>query len=186
MVIGFFGVTANPVHLGHREAVRSATEKVDEVWVSPVFQHPFGKKFIDYELRKEMLKLMFEEFPLDKVRLTEVEKEYFEQVGEMVYSYNVLSFLKGKYPEHDFKLVIGEDNYKPEVWNKFYKHEAIDNEFGVVVVPDRGVHSTQIREKLMNGERVESLVGKKVEKLIMKHKLYNEVQNGNSRPKFNY
>lgn len=174
MQIGIFGVTANPVHLGHWEAIKSAASKVDEVWVSPVFSHPFGKKFINYPLRKEMLKLMLEEFPLENVKLVELDKEYSEKYNEMVYSYNLLTYLKEQYPQHNFKLIIGEDNYKPEVWHKFYHYEQIESEFGVVVVPDRGVHSTQIREMLNNDENVDTLVGKKVESLILQHKLYKE------------
>lgn len=174
MIIGIFGVTANPVHLGHHLAMKTAAEQLDEVWASPVYKHPFGKSFVDYELRKEMLELMLEEFPLNKVKVMELDKEYFELHNEMVYSYKLLTYLKSTYPEHDFKLVIGEDNYKPEVWQKFYKYEEIDKEFGVVVVPDKGVHSTQIREMLMQGKSVEHLIGKKVESLILKHKLYSE------------
>jgi nicotinate-nucleotide adenylyltransferase len=174
MEIGIFGVTANPVHLGHWQAIECATKIVDEVWVSPVFKHPFGKSFIAYDLRKEMLRLIFEEFPLPKVRLLELDKEYCETMNEMVYSYKLLTYLKDKYPEHNFKLVVGEDNYKPEVWNKFYEHDKIDAEFGVVVVPDRGSHSTHIRELLKNGLSAANLVGKAVENLIITHKLYKE------------
>lgn len=174
MIIGIFGVTANPVHLGHYAAIKTAAEQLDEVWATPVYKHPFGKKFVDYELRKEMLELMLKEFPLQKVKVMELDREYFEVHEQMVYSYNLLSYLKSKYPEHDFKLVVGEDNYKPEVWQKFYKYAEIDKEFGVVVVPDKGFHSTQIRAMLNNGQSVEQLVGKKVEALILEHKLYSE------------
>lgn len=174
MKIGIFGITANPVHFGHWQALKAASEQVDALWVSPVFTHPFGKKFIDYDLRKEMLDLMLLDCPLEKVRIMQLDKEYFEQFNETVYSYKLLSYLKSKYPEHEFKLVIGADNYKPEVWHKFYNYQKIEDEFGLVVLPDTGAHSTDIRNLLQKGENISKLVSKSVEKLIQQHNLYKE------------
>lgn len=174
MKIGIFGVTANPFHLGHWEALRAASESVDQLWVSPVFTHPFGKKFVDYNYRKAMIELTLVDFPLEKVKVKDIDKEYHDKFNETVYSYKLLTYLKSLYPEHDFKLVIGEDNYKPEVWTRFYKYEEIEKEFGLVILPDKGAHSTQIRELLQKNENIDNLVSKSVKDFIYKHNLYKE------------
>lgn len=174
MEIGIFGITANPVHLGHWEALRAASEQVDQLWVSPVYTHPFGKKFVEYPYRKAMLDLTLKDCPLDKVKIKEFDKEYFEKFNETVYSYKLLTYLKNKYPEHNFKLVIGEDNYKPETWTRFYKYQEIEKEFGLVILPDKGAHSTQIRQLLQNDQNIDNLVSKSVKEFIYQHNLYKE------------
>jgi cytidyltransferase-like protein len=171
MKIGILGLTANPVHLGHLNVALHAKKLVDEVWICPVFTHPFGKGFIDYPYRKKMIEIMFGN--VDKsIKICEVDKEYVEKTGKMAYSYDLLCYLKEKYPEDEFKLVIGEDNYQPEVWKKFYNHEKIDNEFGVILAKDEGVHSTNIRQMLENHENIANYVGHEVANYILENHLY--------------
>jgi nicotinate-nucleotide adenylyltransferase len=141
--IGLFGVTGNPPHLGHLKVVKEALKSCDKVWVSPVYVHPFNKKFIDYSHRLAMLQLMFAE--LENVKIVELDKEFFLKNSKIPYSYDLLSFIKDENAGYSPLLVIGEDNYKPNVWQKFYFYDKIDSEFGVIVVEDSGAHSTQIR-----------------------------------------
>ena len=174
MEIGIFGVTANPVHLGHLRVVEYSSQQADQIWITPVFQHPFGKKFVDYPLRKKMLELLFEEFPVPNAKIMELDRDYWEKYDKMVYSYDLLVYLKEQYPQHNFKLIIGEDNYQPQVWTKFYNYQEIEKEFGLIVVPDNGAHSTNIREMLKNGQNAAKLVGNKVQDFITTHNLYKE------------
>lgn len=173
MKIGILGLTANPVHLGHLKVALYASKFVDEIWICPVFTHPFGKNFIDYEYRLEMIKIMFADAG-KQIKICEVDKEYVEKTGKMAYSYDLLSYLAKHYPENEFKLVIGEDNYQPEVWKKFYNHEKIDSEFGVVLAKDDGMHSTDIRHMLENHENIADFVGEKVANYINQHHLYEK------------
>lgn len=175
MNIGIFGITGNPPHMGHWRALKIASEQLDQVWVSPVYNHAFGKKFLDYDIRKEMIEAMFLDYPLDNVFVKDLDKAYFEKYQETVYSYKLLSFLKELYPEHNFKLIVGEDNFQPEVWQKFYKHQEILDEFGVVVIHDQGSHSTDIRNMLQKNEDVVQLVSEHVLKIIQAHKLYQNI-----------
>lgn len=174
MKIGIFGITGNPPHMGHWQALKLASEQLDEVWVSPVYNHAFGKKFIDYSIRKEMIDALLQDLPLSKVFTKDLDKEYFDKFQETVYSYKLLCFLRELYPEHEFKLIVGEDNFKPEVWSKFYKHQEILDDFGVVVIYDQGAHSTDIRKMLQNNEDVVELVSKTVLKIIIENNLYKE------------
>jgi nicotinate-nucleotide adenylyltransferase len=147
--IGLFGVTGNPPHLGHLKAVKEAINSCDEVWVSPVYIHPFNKKFIDYSHRLAMLNLLFE--GLDKVKIVELDKEFFLKNNKTPYSYDLLKFMKDENKDISPLLVIGEDNYKENVWQKFYFHDKIESEFGLIVVKDSGAHSTQVRSFCHDG-----------------------------------
>lgn len=172
MNIGIFGITGNPPHLGHLKVLQSAAQELDEVWVSPVYNHAFGKKFLDYDIRKSMIEAMIADFPLHNVFVHDLDKAYFDKYQDTVYSYKLLKFLKEQYPQHDFKLIVGEDNFVPEVWQRFYKHQEILDEFGVVVVKDQGFHSTDIRNLLQKNEDVVQLVSPSVLKIIQTNKLY--------------
>lgn len=174
MKIGIFGITGNPPHMGHWKAVEIAANQLDEVWISPVYNHAFGKKFLEYDLRKEMLEAMLIDFPLVNVFIKDLDKDYFEKYQNTVYSYKLLCFLKELYPQHDFKLIVGEDNFQSATWEKFYKNKEIVDEFGVIVIPDLGVHSTDIRKMLQNQEDIVQLVSPNVLKIINKNNLYKE------------
>ena len=172
MKIGIFGITGNPPHMGHWKALEIASQQLDLVWVTPVYNHAFGKKFLDYDIRKEMINAMLADYPLENVEVKDLDKLYFETYQETVYSYKLLCFLQDMYPQHEFKLIVGQDNFKNEVWEKFYKHQQILDEFGVVVIEDMGSHSTDIRNMLQNNEDVVELVSKSVLKIIQDNKLY--------------
>jgi len=174
MNIGIFGITGNPPHLGHFKVLKKASQSLDEVWVSPVFNHAFGKKFLDYDLRVEMINGMLTDLPVSNVYLKHLDKEYFDKFSETVYSYKLLTYLKNTFPEHEFKLIIGDDNFKPEIWNKFFKHQEILDEFGVVVIDDQGEHSTDIRNMLKNNQNIVQLVSPTVLKIIQEKNLYKE------------
>ena len=174
MKIGIFGITANPPHLSHLRAIKKVLENVDEVWVTLVYNHAFGKSFIDYEKRLSMLKLLVEEEVNPNIKIKELDKEYFLKFNETVYSYNLLKEIKKDLPNYEFKLVIGADNYKPEVWSKFYKYKEIEKEFGVIIIEDVGCHSTDIRNMINNNKDVTELVGKEIKEYIDLNNLYKE------------
>lgn len=175
MNIGIFGITGNPPHMSHWRALKLASAQVDQVWVSPVYNHAFGKKFLDYDIRKKMIEAMLLEHPIENVFVKDLDKDYFDKYKNTVYSYQLLSFLKELYPQHNFKLIVGEDNFQPKIWNKFYKHQEILDEFGVIVIHEQGFHSTEIRNKLQNKEDVVKLLSQSVLKIIQEHKLYQNI-----------
>lgn len=172
MNIGIFGITGNPPHLGHLKVLQLASKELEQVWVTPVYNHAFGKKFLDYDIRRKMIEAMLKDCIVNNVFVYDLDKQYFEKYHDTVYSYNLLVFLKEQYPEHNFKLIVGEDNFKPEVWQKFYKHQELLDEFGVIVVKDQGSHSTDIRNMLQKNEDVVQLVSPGVLKIIQENKLY--------------
>jgi len=169
--IGLFGVTGNPPHLGHFKVVEEALKSCDEVWVTPVYVHPFNKKSIVYEHRLNMLKIMF--LNLKNVKVLEIDKEFFLKNNKTPYSYELLRTIKEENTDVSPFLVIGEDNYKPNVWQKFYLYDRIESEFGVIVVKDFGVHSTQIRSFCHDGDwvRVAQECGEPIAQYLKENKI---------------
>lgn len=153
--IAIYGITANPPHIGHVSAILGLIDKVDQVWVSLVVNHPFNKKeMLSYEHRLAMLKLMIKEINNNKIVLMELDKKYLNNVKEynVVYSYNLLHYLKNLYKDYNFSLAIGEDNKKKETWEKFYNYQKIEQEFEIIVSNETiQLHSTDLRnEKNIN------------------------------------
>lgn len=172
--IGLFGVTGNPPHLGHLKVVKSALESCDEVWVTPVYIHPFNKSFIDYGQRLTMLKMLFSE--IENVKIVELDKEFYLKHNKTPYSYELLKFMKEETKEDISPLlVIGEDNYKENVWQKFYFYDKIESEFGVIVVKDSGVHSTQIRSFCSEGnwKKVAQEVSEPIANFLKENLIYS-------------
>lgn len=179
--VGFFGVTANPPHIAHCEVIRHALKQCDEVWVSPVFMHPFGKKPINYEHRLALLELIIEDFfedlsELRRIKIIEVDKEYVSKFETIPYSYDLLSYLRETLPNNRYSLVIGEDNHKPEVWQRFHKHKEIEAEFDLIIAPDLGVHSTQIRESFsdLTEDALETFCLPQATRYMKKHRFWNK------------
>lgn len=170
--IGLFGVTGNPPHMGHYKVVKEALDARDEVWVTPVFIHPFGKSFIDYEKRLFMLNILFSK--IGRVKIVELDKEFYDNNNRTPYSYDLLNYMKAKNNKTNPILIIGEDNYKEEVWKKFFAYDKIEKEFGVIVIKDFGMHSTQIRELCLNKEweKVKELCGKEIAKYLKDNLIY--------------
>ena len=172
--VGIFGLTANPVHIGHRMVVEKALATLDEVWVTPVYHHPWNKNPVDYVHRLKMCELMFSSMP--NVKIVELDKKYYSETQKIPYSYDILSMAKREYGVHPV-LLIGQDNFVPTVWKKFYKHQEIESEFGVLVVEEDGVHSTEIRNLVQKQQWdiIAQNTGEDVVKYIQENSLYMEL-----------
>lgn len=142
MKLAYFGVTGNPAHNGHVNVVKKALEeRFDMVWVVPVYQHPFGKEMLAYDLRKEMLIKAFKD--VKKAKVLDIDMLFVNQTQNIPFTYNVLKYCRksfGLSPE----FLIGGDNL--DIWERFKCSKEIKSEFGVYVIEENGVHSTEIRE----------------------------------------
>jgi nicotinate-nucleotide adenylyltransferase len=98
------------------------------------------------------------------------------------YTWNTLQSLKKDYPDREFVLMIGGDNW--ELFDKWYRADDIRNEFQIIVYPRRGykggidgldlidISSTEIRERIKAGKSIKQLVPKVVAEYIINQKLY--------------
>ena len=106
--IGLFFGSFNPIHIGHLILANYILEKsdMDQLWfvVSP--QNPFKEKkslLKDYN-RLDMVTLAVQNYP--KMRASNIEFS----LPKPSYTTDTLTYLKEKYPENSFALIMGEDN----------------------------------------------------------------------------
>lgn len=174
--IGFFGITANPPHKGHLNALLRVCDLFDEVWVSVSFIHPFSKpNMASYNHRLKMAQKMFN--GIKNLKVVEIDKKYFNETNSTPYTFNLLNFISqgwiDGYENCDVSLIIGNDNLKKEVWSKFYENESLSKNFNIVALKDEGEHSTDIRNQLLRGE-IPSSLSKDVYSYIKENNLYVE------------
>lgn len=184
MRIGLFGGAFDPPHLGHMMAVYAvlATERVDQVWMLPAWQHPFGKVMAPFEDRVRLCQLAAAPFA-GVVEVSRVEAE----VGGEGRTVDTLSRLVAIHPDHEWALIIGAD-IVPELgkWKEWPKVEQMAR---VIVVGRQGypaphggpllpdISSTEVRARLARGEDCSRLVPSAVLEQILARRLFG-VQRG--------
>lgn len=106
---GVFGSAFNPPTKGHQNAIEQAIEQVDEIFLLPSYSHAYEKKMIDFEDRCILLNLFKENFEgSSKIKIIKDEKAFFEENNvKFVYTYDILNYLKKKYPDRDFVFICG-------------------------------------------------------------------------------
>lgn len=202
MNIAIFGGAFNPVHNGHVHLVKelcranNADDPFDKVILIPTANPPHKSSdgLIDGEDRINMLRLAFEGF--DNVEISTIEFESEEKS----YTYHTLKKLKKIYPNDDLTLLIGSDQlfnfdkwYKYKGIMKLANVQAITREerqrqavadflnsnknndlskISVLVAKPVVVSSTDVRNRVKNGEDISGLVPPCVEKYIKEHRLY--------------
>ena len=105
MNIGILGGSFDPPHRSHEVLANKCIEHklVDEVWVCPTYNHVDKKNFATFEQRVQMCKLAFTGW-FKKVKVCQMEKDNLS--GTTFY---LIERLRETYPQHTFKLIIGED-----------------------------------------------------------------------------
>ena len=177
---GIFGGSFNPIHNGHISLARQLREKVglDEVWLMVSPQNPLKATadLLDDESRMEMARLAVT--GLKGI----IASDYEMHLPKPSYTWNTLQALKQDYPDREFVLMIGGDNW--QLFDKWYRADDIRKEFQIIVYPRRGseggidglelidISSTEIRERIKAGKGIEQLVPKAVADYINLHKLY--------------
>lgn len=108
MKIGLFFGTYNPIHVGHMVIANYMVEytDLDRIWIVVTPHNPFKEKkslLADYH-RLQLVKIAIG----DDNRFKASEIEF--NLPQPNYTIHTLTYLKEKYPEDDFVLVMGADN----------------------------------------------------------------------------
>lgn len=107
--IGFYGGTFNPIHLGHVEVCRHAMKqlRLDSLHVIPTYipPHKASPELAAGEDRLEMCRLA-----LLGLRGA-VADDYELAKGGVSYSVETMQHMRWLYPDDDFYLIMGTDNY---------------------------------------------------------------------------
>ena len=171
--IGIFGGSFNPIHCGHI-ALAQAVQKqcgMDEVWLMVSPQNPLKQQA---DLLDDNLRLELAQKALEGVEGV-CASDYEFHLPKPSYTWNTLQHLSMDYPDCEFFLLIGGDNWAHfERWRQWKdilrNYDVIvyprDEYPGTIDVPLLDVSSTEIRQKVRAGECISGLVPETIEKLV--------------------
>lgn len=131
MKIGLYFGTFNPIHIGHLIIANHMAEysDLDQIWMVVTPHNPLKKKdtLLDDYQRLHLVHLATEEYA--KIKPSDVEFK----LSQPNYTVNTLAYLQDKFPQHDFSLIMGEDNLKS--LHKWKNHEVILQNHNIYVYP---------------------------------------------------
>ncbi|HKO75964.1 MAG TPA: nicotinate (nicotinamide) nucleotide adenylyltransferase [Flavobacterium sp.] len=131
MKIGLYFGTFNPIHIGHLIIANHMAEHadLDQVWMVVTPHNPLKKKatLLDDYHRLQMVYLATEDFA--KIKPSDIEFK----LSQPNYTVNTLVHLQEKFPDHEFSLIMGEDNLKS--LHKWKNYEAILEHHDIYVYP---------------------------------------------------
>ncbi|MBR6715241.1 MAG: nicotinate-nucleotide adenylyltransferase [Prevotella sp.] len=173
---GIYGGSFNPIHNGHIALARQMLNAglMDEVWfvVSPL--NPLKKAQSDLlsdELRLEMTRLALEQ------EQGMMAQDFEFHLPKPSYTWNTLQAMSAQYPDRQFILIIGADNW--ELFPRWYHYQDILEHYSLVVYPREGtiidadalppnvkllnaqlykVSSTEVRQRIKQGKSVRNLI----------------------------
>lgn len=188
--IGIMGGSFNPVHTGHLMVAGylSQVAGLDEVWLSMSPANPLKPDAhpVSDTRRLEMLRLSLK--GSDRLRAIDTELS----LPRPSYTLQLLERLRQDYPDYDFKLIIGSDNWL--VFDRWHAHDTILHDFGVIIYPRPGydikcpghphatlvnaptvdISSTFIRDAIAKGMDMNYFLPESVNKYIIENKLYTQ------------
>ncbi|RLD24857.1 MAG: nicotinic acid mononucleotide adenylyltransferase [Bacteroidetes bacterium] len=189
MKVGLFFGSFNPVHIGHLiiANIMVETSDLNQVWfiVSP--QNPL-----------KAAKSLAHEFDRFDMVQAGIDGSYHLRASDIEfnmprpsYTVDTLAYLADKHPEHEFSLIIGEDNLKS--FPKWKNYRAILDNYGLYVYPRPGetkaelaneanvnwveapildISATYIRNLVKQEKSIQYLVPDSVAQIIKSRKLY--------------
>ncbi len=188
--IGIFGGSFNPIHVGHALIASYIVENcgLDSLWlmVSPLNPLKEDKEMMSDYHRLRMCELVSR-------RLQNVITSAFEfDLPKPSYTIDTLNALQEKFPDDEFYLVIGADNWC--LFDKWKDGDQIIEKYHILIYPRRGfeinipvqyssrvsivdapiieISSTQIRERLSQMKDITFYIPDGVERYIVKNRLY--------------
>lgn len=190
MKIGLFFGSFNPVHVGHLIIANFMASQTDleKVWLVVSPQNPLKPKKTlakDYD-RLHLVRLGIGE---NNPRLEASNVEF--ALSKPSYTVDTLAFLKEKYPQHEFALIMGGDNLATlHLWKNYevllrdydiyvYKRPAYDlgelathPRIRTFEAPLLDISATYIRQCLQDGRSVQYLVPEAVFEYLRSSSLY--------------
>lgn len=190
MKIGIMGGSYNPIHIGHAIIANYIIQNtcLDKLWLMVSPENPFksGQKMAS---------------DMDRIRMTEMVASRLDNVVTSAFEFSLprpsytidtLNALQSKFPDDEFYLIIGADNWA--AFERWRNHQEIIENFHLFVYPRRGydvvipqdvankvelvdapfieVSSTKIREQLGEYKNMCFYLPEDVYEYIVKKHLY--------------
>lgn len=142
MKIGLYFGSFNPIHIGHVAIANYFIEftDLDRLWfvVSPHNPLKEKKTLLNDFVRLEMVELAINKDP----RFKSCDIEF--KMPQPSYTIDTLTYLKEKYPQHEFILIMGSDGLK--TFSKWKNSELIIQKYPRYVYPRLSEHINEIKE----------------------------------------
>lgn len=193
MKIGLYFGTFNPIHVGHIIIANHMAENSDleQIWlvVTPHNPHKQKSTLLDDYQRLHLVHLATEDYP--KIKPSDIEFK----LAQPNYTVHTLAHLKDHFPQHEFSLIMGEDNLNSlHKWKNFeyilenhdlyvYPRVSVNDENNdllnharvhKVAAPIVEISSTFIRENIKNKKNFRPLLPEKVWEYIDHNNLYKK------------
>ena len=170
---GIFGGSFNPIHNGHIQLARSLREAagLDEVWLMVSPQNPLKQQadLLDDDVRLQLARqAVGSEQGI-------IVSDYEFHLPRPSYTWNTLQALERDFPDREFVLMIGGDNWQH--FQRWYRADDIIERYPIVVYPRRDsdigsvppgvkvveadlldISSTDIRRRVRQGKTIAGLV----------------------------
>ena len=138
MKIGIYGGSFNPIHFGHTGLAQWVVRNtdLDEVWLMISPNNPLKDVSIlaDEQVRLQEAKEAIRR--LGDAAKGIVVSDYEFTLPRPTYTANTLRELEKQYPQHEFTLIIGEDNL--EIFPKWREYTYLLENFRILVYPRKG------------------------------------------------
>lgn len=182
------GGSFNPVHTGHLMVAGyiAQTAGLDEVWLSMSPANPLKPDAYPVSdiHRLNMLQLAVNGSP----RLRAIDTEL--SLPRPSYTLQLLQRLQADYPDYEFRLIIGSDNWL--IFDRWHAHDIILRDYGVIIYPRPGyiieppdnpdatlieapavdISSTFIRNAISKGLDMNYFIPETVNRYIIENRLY--------------
>lgn len=195
-MIGIFGGTFDPPHLGHIQLAIQLLERhsLKEIWFCPASTNPFKREtqVASAAHRYAMLELALEDVPHCSVSTIELQRQGIS------YTVDTLRELKQQHPSEEFALILGSDgmegfmawhqpheivslahlligtrsNQKPPECLRAFPDIWYAVTEGWTPIPQFDISSTEIRHRLNQKHYCGHLLPAKVLDYIIKNQLY--------------
>ncbi|SCY56637.1 nicotinate (nicotinamide) nucleotide adenylyltransferase [Flavobacterium caeni] len=193
MKIGLYFGTFNPIHVGHLIIANHMVEftGMDQVWMVVTPHNPFKKKdtLLADNIRLELVFQATEDYP--KIKPSDIEF----RLPQPNYTVHTLAHLQEKFPQHEFALIMGEDNLKSlHKWKNYdiilaqhdifvyprLSSDVVDVQFEnhpkihLIDAPVVEISSTFIRDCIKQNKNIRPLLSEKVWGYIDHNNLYKK------------
>ncbi len=179
-MIGLYFGSFNPIHHGHLIIAQHLLNNkyVDEIWfvVSP--QNPFKNS---QGLLNEQHRFFLLQEAIEGEKYMKVSNVEFK-LPKPSYTANTLTYLKEKYPTHQFSIIMGSDSFQN--LGKWHNADVIIKNYPIIIYKRPGfeidntlqatisvadapllqISSTHIREMIRSGQSIRYLVPDVVQK----------------------